>query len=165
MRVSGFRSHLHLVCYNCNSHNVHSFFVGLPILDTSNVRERWLKPTNPSNTDGASSQSNCGTVVALKALPSRIDRSNTSGRYNEVLDVCKELASMISLTGGKQYEARLNVLQGLVQIYLSGKEAKVTVSDEGNGLLFQLYFNSNFYAPLFRSSEITVILNVALICS
>lgn len=120
-------------------HCQHIFWVrkdsGLPILDTTDTRARWLRPTHQENknNDEVSNQgtNEGGSVVNLQPLPNRHDRTKTSGRFNEVNEVCKELASLISMTGGNQYQDRLNVLRSLLELYLSGKEATVSnKSDE-----------------------------------
>lgn len=100
-------------------------------MDRSLVRDRWLKPKQLSNNNSEEQTTTTGGLfVALKPVPKKnIDRSKPCGKYNEVVDVCKQLASLISVTRGKQYEERLSTLHSLVDIYLSGKEAKVLAND------------------------------------
>lgn len=107
--------------------------VGSPILDLQFVRKRWLKPTHLEENACHESNNISGLAVRLtQGSTSNHDRTQTTGRYCEVLDLGKKLAELISSTGGNQYKRRLENLKDLITIYMSGKEATIVAENDRN---------------------------------
>lgn len=91
------------------------------------VKERFLKSSLQGESESAHNTSLQSVVQVEDVSPSKRAAPKTGNqRFKEAREVCDELASLISATGGDQFRKRMQSIKLLQTIYLSGKEAVIS---------------------------------------
>lgn len=102
-------------------------FPAQPILLVESVPSRWLKPTyNETEAESTQEVASSGIVVEMPPSPTQPAPKSKSERFKLSLEICKEIASLISITGGTQFTQGITALKELrAIIFQRGGDAKV----------------------------------------
>lgn len=100
------------------------------------VPSRWLKPThNEPEAESTSEVASAGILVQVPPSPTKPAPKCKSERYKVCLEICKEIASLISITGGTQFTKGVTALKELRAIFRRGGDA--TVIPSGKNLMWK----------------------------
>ncbi|KAK3909693.1 hypothetical protein KUF71_019702 [Frankliniella fusca] len=103
---------------------------GIPILNMDGVLPRWQKPVyNKKQQSSTSEPDTASPSISIVKINEEKEKHLTQNeRLKEVNIICRELASIISTTGGNQFKRNLNYVKKLKKFILLGKE--VTISEK-----------------------------------
>lgn len=102
---------------------------GEPILKLQSVPARWLKPTFQPEEKEADSEPavSSGQVVEMTSSPTDPSPKTQLERFKMAEQVCKDIASLISNTGGSQFKAGMKALKQIRAIFQRGEDAAVDI--------------------------------------
>jgi len=125
-----------IIAFGLHMLNIFLFFTGEELLHTSDLSKRWLKEMCRDEDTGNTSQGNTsksGQVKVIRRIhplgPKPMDKTT---KYKKALKLCSEISSVLSLTGGRQFEERMDVLETILKHWSSKKEVIILpVNSEG----------------------------------
>ncbi|XP_034246307.1 uncharacterized protein LOC117648161 [Thrips palmi] len=125
-------------------HCAHIFFQrrnsGHELFVVADVPLRWLKTDN-RNQDPDEDESpvrelqNGGQVrVSMRRHPLGPRPMDKAAKYKKALEVCTEISSLLSLTGGQQFEQRMEALENILKLWMSKREC-IVLPISANGVI------------------------------